>query len=88
MDPREEIEDCHITIFQYIVWLISYLEGCCIGCIVKEEEKHKKRHPDHNYVNEIQRGCEAGCMEGEWLGGGGFNIIDTKPQKKKPKAKN
>ena len=66
---NENLEDYETSIFEYFIWFISYIEGCCIGFMASKEEKYKKKHPRHNFVQDVQQGCEAGCMEGAWLGG-------------------
>ena len=69
METNEEIEDCETRLFEYFIWLISYIEGCCIGFLARKEEKFKKRHPNHNFAQDIEDGCEQGCIEGAWLSG-------------------
>uniref|UniRef100_A0A6C0I3C0 Uncharacterized protein n=1 Tax=viral metagenome TaxID=1070528 RepID=A0A6C0I3C0_9ZZZZ len=64
-----EADDCQETLLEYFMWIIGYIDGCIISFFMGKEEKHRKKRPEHDYVDELEHGCEAGCAEGEWLSG-------------------
>ena len=64
IDDEKIEEDC---IEEYFIWLLGFIEGVFIGFLLGKKERHHNPHK-HDYVEDLEQGCEAGCIDGIWLG--------------------
>jgi hypothetical protein len=59
---------CCDSLTEHFIWLASFFEGLVIGCIIGHENKHHRYRNNHDYISEMEKGFETGCMDGIWLG--------------------
>jgi hypothetical protein len=52
------IEDGFDIILEQFAWLLGWIEGSIVGCIMS-----------HEFTTEMMHGFKRGCPEGVWLGG-------------------
>lgn len=53
---------------EQFIWTLGFIEGFVIGLFIGYEKRHHKYRRNHDFIDEMEKGFEKGCMEGIWAG--------------------